>query len=163
MSEDPIKDVLQMMPYGFYCITSTDGEDVNAMVANWVSQVSFEPRLVVLALQKKSYTHGVIQKGKVFAINLFLKEDSEAIKPFSKSRAKKPSKMENADYRLSPITGCPIIKDAAAFLECKLVSVLDIQGDHDLVIGEIENASVLKAGESADILTLPEIGWSYGG
>ncbi len=163
MSEDPIKDVLEMMPYGFYCITSTNGADVNAMVANWVGQVSFEPRLVSLALHKKSYTHSVIQKGKVFAINLFLKEDSEAIKPFAKSRAKNPSKMENTNYSLGPATSCPIIAEAAAYLECKCVDILDIQGDHDLVIGRIENACVINVGEPNNMLTLSDLGWSYAG
>lgn len=163
MSEDPIKDALNLMPYGFYCITSTDGDDFNAMVANWVSQVSFDPRLVALALQKKSYTHTVIQKGKVFAINFFLKKDSELIKPFSKSRNKNPAKMENADYTLSPETSCPIITGAAAYLECKCIDIVDIQGDHDLVIGEIVGAGIMKSGEAQDILTLPDLGWNYAG
>lgn len=163
MSSDPIKDVLQMMPYGFYSITSTDGKDVNAMVANWVGQVSFKPRLICLALQKTSYTHGLIKNGKVFAVNLFLKADSDAIKPFTKGRAKNPSKMEAAEYTTSPETGCPIIAGAAAYLECKVVDFLDVRGDHDLVIGEVVGASVFKPGEPQDMLTLPHLGWSYAG
>jgi flavin reductase (DIM6/NTAB) family NADH-FMN oxidoreductase RutF len=48
MSDDKMKDALRMMPYGFYAITSKSGDDVNGMVANWVTQVSFEPRLLAL-------------------------------------------------------------------------------------------------------------------
>ena len=51
MSDDSIKDALNLMPYGFYSITSRNGDDVNIMVANWVSQVSFEPRLVAIGLE----------------------------------------------------------------------------------------------------------------
>jgi hypothetical protein len=36
MSDEAIKDALNRMPYGFYSITSRSGDDVNAMVANWV-------------------------------------------------------------------------------------------------------------------------------
>ena len=163
MSDDPVKDVLRLMPYGFYCITSTDGEDVNAMVANWVGQVSFEPRLVSLALQKTNYTHGLVEKSRVYAINLLLKEDSDTIKLLTKGRAKNPAKMENVTYTPGPATGCPILTDAAAYLECKVVHILDIYGDHDLVIGEPVSAAIIKEGEPKDMLTLPELGWSYAG
>ena len=87
MSDDSIKDALRMLPYGFYSITSRSGDEVNAMVANWVVQVSFEPRLVALALQKSSYTHGLVEQGGVFAINIFRKEDQEILMPLCKSRS----------------------------------------------------------------------------
>ena len=54
MSDDSIKDALRLVPYGFYAITSRNGDDMNAMVANWVSQVSFDPRLVAVGLQKST-------------------------------------------------------------------------------------------------------------
>jgi flavin reductase (DIM6/NTAB) family NADH-FMN oxidoreductase RutF len=56
MSDDPIKDALHRMPYGFYSITSKNGDEVNAMVANWVMQSSFSPRMVTMALAKKAYS-----------------------------------------------------------------------------------------------------------
>ena len=82
MSTDQVKDTLRMMPYGFYAVTSKSGSDSNAMVANWITQISFEPRRVALALQPTSYTYGLINTTKVLVVNLFNKEDSEYIKPF---------------------------------------------------------------------------------
>ena len=52
------------------------------MVANWMMQTSFRPRQVALGLEQASYTHGRIEKGGVFAINLFLKSGAEVLKPF---------------------------------------------------------------------------------
>ena len=126
MSEDPIKDALQLIPYGFYSLTSRHQDDVNAMVFNWFSQVSFEPRMVAIGLQKDCYTHGLIEKGGVFAINIFLEEDQEAIKPFTKGRAKNPEKMKEASYTPAPETGCPCLAGAAAYLECKMTQMIDI-------------------------------------
>jgi len=71
MSDDKIKDALKMIPYGFYSITSKSGEEVNAMVANWFTQISFEPRLVMVAIQKTSHSRKLIESGQVFAINIF--------------------------------------------------------------------------------------------
>ena len=70
MTNDPIKDALHQMAYGFYAISSRAGDEVNIMVANWVSQVSFTPRLLAIGLQKKAYSYGLIASGRVFAINI---------------------------------------------------------------------------------------------
>ncbi len=163
MSDDPIKDALMMMPYGFYSVTSKADDDVNAMVANWVSQASFEPRLLVMALQKTCYTRGLIEKSGVFALNIFRAEDEEAIKPFTKGRAKDPDKMKDARFTPAPETGCPVLEGSAAYLECKVQRIIDIGGDHDIVIGEVVGAGVSKPGEADETLTLPGIGWSYAG
>jgi len=163
MSDDSVKDALRMMPYGFYSITSRNGDEVNAMVANWVIQVSFEPRLVMLALQKTSYTHGLVEQGGVFAINIFRKEDQEILMPLCKSRAKFANKMEGTSYSAAPETGCPVLDGAAAYVEFKVAQIIDVGGDHDLVIGEPVGAEVLKQAEAGDVLTLPHLGWSYAG
>ena len=57
----------------------------------------------------------------------------------------------------------PYLKQAAAYLECQLVDIIDIGGDHDIVVGEVIGAGVIKPGETSDTLTLPDIGWSYAG
>jgi flavin reductase (DIM6/NTAB) family NADH-FMN oxidoreductase RutF len=163
MAHDPIKDALHMMAYGFYAITSRSDEDINAMVANWVMQASFEPRLIALGLQKTSYSHNLIEAGQVFAVNIFNKADAEAIKPFTKSRYKKPDKMEDVVYTEGPETGCPILDIAAAYLECRVVGKLDVDGDHDIVVGEVVGGGVRKPGKATDTLTLLDLGWNYAG
>ena len=163
MSDDPIKDALRLMPYGFYTVTSRNGKDVNAMVANWITQASFEPRLVVMALQKTSYTHSVIEKGRVFAINIFKSEDKEAMMPFTKGRSKKPEKMIEANYSKAPETGCPILDGATACIEFKVVDLIDVGGDHDIFVGEAVGAGILKEANVGEIMTLPGLGWSYAG
>jgi flavin reductase (DIM6/NTAB) family NADH-FMN oxidoreductase RutF len=163
MSEDTIKSVLKRIPYGFYVTTSRANEDVNAMVMNWVTQVSFEPRQFALGLQKTSYSHGLIEKGKVFAINIFNKEDVDAMKPFTKGRAKSADKMKDVNYTEGPQTGCPILEDAAAYVECKVVAIYDTGGDHDIVVGEVVGAGVNKDGNVNSTVTLLDLGWSYAG
>jgi flavin reductase (DIM6/NTAB) family NADH-FMN oxidoreductase RutF len=163
MTDDPIKDALQMMPYGFYALTSRSGDDVNVMVANWITQASFKPRLLAIGLQKKCYTHGLVEQGGVFAINIFKEEDQKALMPFTKSRAKNPDKMKQAQYDEGSETGCPILDGAAAYIEFKVVNMIDVGGDHDILVGEAVSAGVLKSAGSDEILSLPDIGWSYAG
>jgi len=163
MSDDPIKDALKMIPYGFYSITSRNGDTRNVMVANWLMQTSFEPRQVALGLAKKAYSHGLITDGEAFVVNIFKKADAETIKPFSKSHAKNPDKFNDVHYSDGPETGVPVLDEAAAYLECKVVGRLDAGGDHEIIVGEVVGAGVRKAGEPTDTLTLPDLGWSYAG
>lgn len=163
MSDEAIKDALNRMPYGFYSITSRSGEDVNAMVANWIMQSSFTPRLVTMGLAKNAYSHDLIQEGGVFAVNIFNKEDEDVIRPLTKGRAKRPDKMENTSYTPAPETGCPIIEGAAAYVECRVVQMIDVGGDHDLLVGEVINAGTLKPGDVNSTLMLRDLGWSYAG
>jgi flavin reductase len=164
MSGDYIGKALKLMCYGYYAITSASGDDVNAMTANWVIQSSFEPRQVTLGLQKTSYTHGLVTTGQVFAVNIFAAADAEIIKKVMKSREKRPDKMQEIHYSAAPETGCPVIEGAAAYVECRVVSIFDTGGDHDLVLGEVVGGNVMKDIDAKDSLSLTHhLGWNYGG
>ena len=163
MTEDVIKNVLKRLPYGFYSVTSRNGDEVNAMVLNWMTQVSFEPRLLSIAVQKTSFTFRLIEDGRAFIVNVFNQEDFDLIKPLTKGRSKNPEKMKSIEYHLDSVTGLPILKDAAAYLECKVLSIHDVGGDHNIIVGEIVGAGVQKEGDVNDTLALSKIGWSYAG
>lgn len=163
MTEQNISDPLNQIPYGFYAITSRDGEDRNVMVLNWLTQVSFEPQHLVIGLQNSSYTMGLVKKSKIFGVNLFLKEDVNVIKQFSKSRSKEPEKFEKANYTDGPVTGVPILDEAAAYLECEVIEIFDTSAGHSVVIAKVVGGGVRKEAEASDTLTLPDIGWSYAG
>lgn len=163
MTEDVIKDALRMMPYGFYSITSKSGDESNAMVANWIMQTSFTPRLIALGLAKSALSHTLISDSGFFAVNIFHKDDADSIRPYTKGRGKNPDKMKDAQYTPAPETGCPILAGAAAYLECKVTQVIDVGGDHDIVVAEVIGAGVNKPTESTEVLNLPHLGWSYAG
>ena len=163
MPDERIKEVLKRLPYGFYSITSKYGEEENAMVLNWMTQVSFEPRLIAIAVQKSSYSYQLIDKGRVFAVNIFNQEDADAIKTITKGRKKNPDKMKELEFSPGTETGCPILNDAAAYLECRVRAIQDVGGDHNIIVGEVIGAGEKKPGSVVDTLSLPILGWSYAG
>jgi flavin reductase (DIM6/NTAB) family NADH-FMN oxidoreductase RutF len=163
MSENMMSNALKMIPYGFYAITSRDGDDRNVMVLNWFSQASFEPQHVVIGLQNTAYTFGLVEKSKKFAVNIYSKEDADEIKAFTKSREKNPDKFESANYSDGPMTGLPILDEAAAYLECEVVEIVDTGSGHSVVIGKVVGGGVRKEGDAGDTLTLPHLGWNYAG
>lgn len=163
MSEKMISEGLNMIPYGFYAVTSRSGEERNVMVLNWFSQVSFEPQHVVIGLQNTAFSMDLIEKSKTFVVNIFHKDRAEVIKQFTKSREKNPAKFEGANYSDGPVTGAPVLDEAAAYLECEIVQIVDTGSGHSAVIAKVVGAGVNQAMKADETLTLPDLGWSYAG
>ena len=156
MSDDTISNALKMMPYGFYAFTTKSDDDANIMVVNWVSQMSYAPRLIAVGIQNFCHSYGVVTAGQVFGLNIFLQADEEAIKPALGGRAKRPDKMKEAEYTPAPETGVPVLAGAAAYIECKVTQIIDVGGDHDIVVGEAINAEIMKEGAPPDMLSLTQ-------
>ena len=163
MSDNNASEALKLIPYGFYALTSRDGDDMNAMVINWFSQVSFEPQHVAIGLQNSSYSMKLVEKSKKFVINIFHQDDADEIKLFTKSREKNPDKFNDAKYTLGSVTGVPVLDAASAYLECEVVEMFDTGSGHSVLIARVVGGDVRKQFEADETLTLPKIGWSYAG
>src|SRR5881409_288807 len=76
--------VLWTFPSGLYVIGSRDGDRRNGMTANWVTQVSFDPKLVAVSVEKEAVTHELIAGGGVFTVNVVDREDRAIVRKFTK-------------------------------------------------------------------------------
>ena len=70
MDPEAKKKALRKIVHGVYVIGVRGDGKLNAFTATWVSQVSFEPPLVMIAVRKASISHQMIEQSKVFVINL---------------------------------------------------------------------------------------------
>ena len=70
MDEAAKKTVLRLFPYGLYAVTATDGAVASGMTANWLTQVSFEPPLVAVAVERDARTLALIRAAGHFAVNV---------------------------------------------------------------------------------------------
>src|SRR5258708_7847862 len=76
--------VLWTFPSGLYVIGSRDGNRRNGMTANWVSQVSFDPKLVAVSVDHHAFTHELIAASGVFTVNAIDREDRAIVRKFTK-------------------------------------------------------------------------------
>ncbi len=169
--QDDIKAVMDEMPYGLYIIGSRMDGEVNAMMADWVMQVSFVPRLVAVSFENDAQTLANLRDSSVFTVNLLPQESMELAARFAqpyhgdkvKGRPKEEAaklhrKLEGIPYAQST-RGCPILEDAMAWLECEAEQFLPA-GDHTLVIARVLDGRVVKPAEP---LTSTYTGWTYSG
>jgi flavin reductase (DIM6/NTAB) family NADH-FMN oxidoreductase RutF len=158
MDEAIAKKALRMFTYGLYMVSSAADGDVSAMTSNWITQVSFHPRMLALAVEVDSHSLEVIRKSGVFAVNVYESGQRELAAHFSRLTAKVGNKLAGREYTLGS-TGCPLLPEALAAVECRVVFEHPV-GDHVLFVGEVVDAHLNREGEP---LTMKEAGFRYSG
>lgn len=146
MDADAKKTALRMIPYGLYVLTSeaADGR-VAAATVNWATQASFEPPLVAVGVKADSSAHGVIKDAGAFALNVLGKGQQSMAFAFFKPAEREGDTIGGEKFRAGEL-GAPLLDNAAASLECKLVDTVE-KGDHSIFVGEVVQAAVGQAPE----------------
>jgi flavin reductase (DIM6/NTAB) family NADH-FMN oxidoreductase RutF len=159
--------VLWTMPSGLYVVGSRAGERRNAMTLNWATQVSAEPKLVAISVQKDAYTHELIAEGGVFAVCVIDREDRAIVRKFTKpvdvevTAAGAGTGTLNGFAFHDGATGAPVLDQAVAWVDCRVRQAVDA-GSHTLFLGEVVDAGFQKPEETA-VLRMEDTRMNYGG
>jgi flavin reductase (DIM6/NTAB) family NADH-FMN oxidoreductase RutF len=157
---DTNREVLRLFTYGLYVASSVGPEGPRAATLSWVTQVSFEPRLIAAAVRKHTAIHQAILASGRFALHVVGQEQSDFAKVFFKAGLAGAEEIAGYRFTLSE-RGVPVFEDAAAWLECEMIEETSQSGDHAVVI-----ARVLASGyrpSAASALSLRDTPWHYGG
>ena len=170
---EPVEKALLKLSYGVHVIGSraADGQ-LNAMLADWVMQVSFKPRLVAVAIENDARTLRFIRETGHFSINLLHEKDGmevarKVVMPSEgrKIRGRSEEAASQVIDKLADIpygihdNGCPVLDTALGWITCDAEQFLPT-GDHHIVVGRVTDGDVLRVGE---MLIERELGWEYGG
>ena len=134
------------LSYGLYIVTSHDEEKLNGQIANTVEQVSAEPPMISVCINKRNLTHEYISKSSSFAVSVLdISVPMTFIGLFGFKSGRDEDKLSQCKYK-SGITGSPIVLDyALSTIEAEVVSQLDV-GTHTIFVGKVVAAEVLKEG-----------------
>lgn len=136
--------ILGKMTNGIYVLTTSFKEEIDGMIASWVSQISYAPPLVMIAVHPNRHSHDLIKQSGVFALHVLSKDQTDLI-----GQLKGPdpaAKFKNIRWDTGNITGCPLLKQCIAYMECKVTTSLS-PGNHTLFIGEVKDAHLISDGE----------------
>ena len=156
--------LLWKFPSGLYVIGSRAGDRRNGMTANWVTQVSFDPKLVAVSVEDHAFTHELITEGKAFTVNLLDREDKAIVRKFTKPvEVDADAKTLNGfPYHDGPTTGVPVLDQAVGFVECEVRHTLEV-GTSTLFVGEVVNAAFQTDDEDIAVLRMEDTRMNYGG
>ncbi len=122
-------------------ITANHGETPFGILTSWVSQATFTPPGVTVAVPKDR-AEGVLDQAETpFVLNI-LKEGRNVRRDFLKATAPGEDRFAVLSTETAS-NGCPVLLDALAYLECKVENRMDC-GDHWLLYATVENGKVLE-------------------
>ena len=156
--------VLWRIPTGLYVIGAR-GEDPptrNLMTANWVTQLSFDPKWVGVGVEQAALTHRLISESGRFSVCFIDREDRAIVRKFTK-----PVEFDEAAQTLNGfpfierVTGAPILSQSVAFLDCEVREHVGA-GNHTLFLGEVVDCGFL-ADEETPVLRMEDTRMNYGG
>jgi flavin reductase (DIM6/NTAB) family NADH-FMN oxidoreductase RutF len=158
------KRVLREFTYGLYAVSAIHDGDRGVFTANWLTQVSFDPLLVAVSIERESSTLPLIQASGRFAVATFRSGQRELAGALGKPKVRAGDKFAVLDLEIvETASGIPVPKNLLGYVECALVSVTEA-GDSVMVMGEVVDAgSLVNAGEDVMPLTMRDAGFRHAG
>ena len=152
------KTLLRKIPHGIFICGVREGDEINGFTASWVTQGSFEPPLVVMAVRAEGSSNGIIQRTKKFSLNVLRESQKDLAAVFFKPQSALGGRFEAAPFSYG-VNGLPLLDEAVGGIECEVVGDV-AHGDHTVFVAEVKSA-LLK--EDVKALNLENTGWTYGG
>ena len=140
-------------------VTASAGGKDDAMTAAWHSSISFKPPLYGIAIAPKRFTYQLITESHEFGINFIPLKKASLAAAVGGTSGQQIDKFERFNIKKEKTlkTTVPILKDAYAAYECKLVDSKSY-GDHIWVVGEIVAVHFLEESFTAtEVLDLDKI------
>ncbi|MDP9354599.1 MAG: flavin reductase family protein [Chloroflexota bacterium] len=154
------KTMLRQFSYGLYAITAAHDGDRGVFTANWLSQVSFEPPLVMLSVELESSTLPLIRASGSFAVCPLGEEQRDLAGALGRPKARAGDKFAALDLRITETrTGPPALADTLGYVVCAVRSET-AAGDSVVLIGEVVEAAVYSEGSP---LTMRAAGFRHAG
>ncbi len=124
-------------------VTAQQGDISSAMLASWISQATFNPPGLTVAVAKDRAVESLMHSGDKFVVNILAEgKDLDLRKHFLKPFAPGQDRFSSVSTQPAQ-NGCPILTEALAYLECSINSRMEC-GDHWVVYAVVENGKVLN-------------------
>lgn len=149
----PMAETFRSMPYGIYLLSVRKGSDLYSVVVSWVSQVSFSPPRMMVALRHNRIAAPAIRESGFFSLSLLSRRQKDLVSLLKDL----PQTGQTGLWEEKESFRAPILKECLAGWACRLFSTVDA-GDHFLFLGEVESASGSKEGPP---LTTLDLGKTY--
>jgi flavin reductase (DIM6/NTAB) family NADH-FMN oxidoreductase RutF len=128
---------MRRLATGVTIVTTRHGDVLAGLTATSVCSLTAEPPRLIACINRDADAHALIARSGVFAVNLLTPAHRDLADHFGgRTEAFGPARFELGAWTTG-VTGAPLLLDAAASFDCRLVRTVPI-GTHAIFIGEIE-------------------------
>ena len=101
--------------HGVYIVTVRTKEKINGMTAAWISQVSFNPLLLMASIGLTKFSHDLIKESGYFAINTLDEDMQNYAAVFGFKSGRKADKFQGVFLTSTLLTARPVLDRSAVF------------------------------------------------
>src|SRR2546422_711389 len=140
-------------------IPSAETDLFAAATVTWVARASCRPPLIMAAVRPDSNVFACLRQSGFVALHILGSGQEDMARRFFE-----PTRALDGGINGEPFqdgaTTAPILRNAPAYVECRVRRILDDLGDHVLVVLEVLEAGCREQGRP---LTIADSPWEYGG
>ena len=135
---------LRNLSYGVYIIGSRKGDKLNAQIANTVFQITSEPPIVAVSINRTNLTYDYIHESKVFTASALCQDTPLSfIGRFGFKSGRDTNKLEGVQYKLGETKAPVVLENATSYVEVRVDKEVEV-GTHTIFIGEVVAADVVS-------------------
>lgn len=153
------REALRKFSNGIYVLTSRSADRYGAATVSWVSQASFKPPLIMAAVRRQSTVFGCLAAGGTAALHVVAEDQLDLARRFFATTDARGNTI-NGETFAEGMTRAPVLTGLPACVECEVQQIVDIGGDHAVVILRVVDA---RCDGAFRPLTIAQSPWEYGG
>jgi flavin reductase (DIM6/NTAB) family NADH-FMN oxidoreductase RutF len=140
-----MREAMRQWATGVTIVSSLHAGKRHGMTVSSFTSISLDPPLVLVSLAKEARTHDLVQRSGIFGVTMLNVGQEDISDRFAGRTTEDQDRFADLEiFRLE--TGAPFLTGGLSFLDCNVISTLDI-GDHTLFIGEVIAMQVNHKGE----------------
>jgi flavin reductase (DIM6/NTAB) family NADH-FMN oxidoreductase RutF len=155
--EKQLASALGRVPSGIYVLTLKRDRIETGMLASWLQQCSFHPPQVCLAVNPDRPIASLLTPQTPFTLNILESGQTDMIGHFGRGFPLEADAFAELEVLRDGPCG-PVLAEALAVLECKVVSRMNA-GDHDLFVAQVYAGRLL--GEGQPMVHIRKNGFHY--
>lgn len=150
------------LPSGIFVLTASANDKRMGIIVSFVQQACLNPPMVTVALAKGRPIMPLISESRKFGLCQLADNDKIMVRKFAKFNDAAITEDPFLGFELltGVLPNLPILANTLSYLECELVSHMDIEGDHDLFVGAVRGGS-LRQTASQPHIHLRDTGQNY--
>jgi flavin reductase (DIM6/NTAB) family NADH-FMN oxidoreductase RutF len=134
------KKILRDFTYGLYAVTAAHDGERGVFTANWLSQASFEPPLVMLSVENDSSTLPHIRASGRFAVCPLDEGQKDLAGALGRPKKRAGDKFDTLDLAVVDTeSGVPALADSLGYVVCRVDAEIPA-GDSVVFLGEVIEA-----------------------
>ena len=121
---------------GVTVVTARDGDGVRGMTANSFTSVSLEPPLILVSVDRRNRTHGLLETEASFVVNVLAQSQRDVSDRFAGRHGDLQHRFDDLPHHLTE-DGVPVLDETLVSFVCRREAVYP-GGDHSLFLGRVE-------------------------